>query len=130
AKIQHEEGDVAHDVNPAHGRVELDAAEQGDRIVHQRDVAKMQVTVALADVPVGLTGDEFGGTPRSFALTPGRELPEFGPVGGVDVRRLHRGEILAGVGEDASWLAVRRAAGSAGETFMKRGDFGCQFLDT
>ena len=47
-QIHHREGDFAHHVDPAHLLVELDAIEDDELAVDTRDVAQMQVAVALA----------------------------------------------------------------------------------
>ena len=57
-QIGDDERDVVHDVNPAHRGVELEAVEQRDATVDQRDVAEMEVAVAFAHESTGRGGAE------------------------------------------------------------------------
>ncbi len=49
AEVHDRERDLAHHVDPAHLLVELDAVEDRERAVHDRDVAEVEVPVAFAD---------------------------------------------------------------------------------
>src|ERR1022692_872695 len=50
-QVHHGEGDFADDVDPAHRIVEFDAVEDSDLAIDARNVAKVQIAVALAYEP-------------------------------------------------------------------------------
>ena len=52
-QVHEQEGQIAGDVDPAEGRVELDAVKQGHLAFEQGDIAQVQVAMALPDKTVG-----------------------------------------------------------------------------
>jgi hypothetical protein len=63
-EVHHQEGDVAHDIDPTQMRVEVDAVERNEAALPTHDVARVQVAVAFADVSALLTVSE-----RTFQRT-------------------------------------------------------------
>ena len=124
AQIHHEKADVAHDVDPAHRWVELDAIEEGRLAVDERDVAEVKVAVALADEAVPVPLFEHRRQPRGLGFRPGEELFESRAVAGVFDGFLHLDEVLAHRAHDAGRPAERRVVRSAGGLAVKRRDRG------
>ncbi len=124
AQIHHEKTDVAHDVDPAHRRVELDAVEQRRPAVDERDVAQVKVAVALADEALPVPPLERRREPRGLGVRPGVELFELRAVPGVFDGPLHLDEVLADRAHDARGAAERRLGRGAGGLAVKRRDCG------
>ena len=73
-EVHRRERDLAHDVDPAHRFVELDAVEDRELAVDERDVAEMQVAVAFADEAVCLAPRGTRRARREFRFGPGAEF--------------------------------------------------------
>ena len=72
-EIHHDEGDFAHHVDPAHRVVELDAVEDDELAVDTRNVAEVQVAVALAHEALLAAAQERVVARSVLALRPGTQ---------------------------------------------------------
>src|SRR5262249_44684898 len=87
-EIHHGECDFAHHVDPAHLIVELDAVEDDELAVDPRDVAEMQIAVALADEATATTLLESVAAAGVLALGPVPEALHLIALGiGYEQRR-------------------------------------------
>ena len=80
-QVHHGEGDLAHHVDPAHLRVELDAVEDHELAVDARDVVEMQIAVALAHEAALAAGQESVAAGGVLALGPGAKLLDLSTLG-------------------------------------------------
>ena len=77
-QIHDEERDIAGDIDPTQGVIELNAVKDDRGIVQQDHVPQMQIPVAFAYKAVALAGDELGAMGGKRALAPGFEFPGVG----------------------------------------------------
>ncbi len=93
-QVHDQERDLVHDIDPPERLVELDAVERRRLAVDERDVAQVQVAVALANEPPGLARLEARAQARVLVPGPATQALELGHVGVGADQRLDLVEIL------------------------------------
>ncbi len=83
-EVHDRERDLAHDVDPAHRLVELDAVENDQLAVDARDVSQMQIAVALAHEAFLAPAQECLAARGVLALGPGGQRLDLVVLAGAD----------------------------------------------
>ena len=128
-QVHHQKRNLAHDIDPAQRRIELDAVERRERALKHHNIAQMQIAVAFAYVTFHLALTEQGLARVVFVFGPISQWGDARLIRRVRQQIVERREIIACRRDHHLGGSVRTAACRDAGTGMKCGDARCQRIE-